>query len=60
VLLESWRAMRDALAAEFLGGHAAVAPKDRQRTCRYCAVHPFCRVIELYADAIAAGENGDE
>jgi RecB family exonuclease len=59
-LLESWRAMRDALAAEFLDGHAAVAPKDPQHTCRYCAVHPFCRMVELFADTMEGDADGGD
>jgi hypothetical protein len=60
-LLESWRAMRDALAVEFLGGHAAVAPKDPRHTCRSCAVRPLCRMVELFADKVEDDqEGGDE
>jgi probable DNA repair protein len=59
-LLESWRSMRDTLAAEFLGGRAAVAPKDPKHTCRYCAVRPFCRMVELFTDRSSGEEDGDE
>jgi probable DNA repair protein len=59
-LLATWRAMRDALAAEFLGGHAEVAPKDPRRTCRYCAVHPLCRVVELSEETAVGREPEDE
>jgi len=46
-LLERWRDMLDALAAEFLRGHAAVMPKQYPRTCEYCDLGTLCRVKEL-------------
>jgi hypothetical protein len=52
--------MRDALAGEFLGGRAAVAPKDLRRTCRRCAVQPFCRMAELFADRMADDQEGGD
>jgi probable DNA repair protein len=47
-LLETWRKTLDALAAEFLSGHAAVAPKNYPRTCENCDLGPLCRVKELF------------
>jgi ATP-dependent helicase/nuclease subunit B len=47
-------AMRDAwhdallnLAEDFLRGEAAVDPKERKKTCRYCALPGLCRVAEV-------------
>jgi hypothetical protein len=39
--------MRDALAGEFLAGHAPVAPKDYPNTCRFCELGALCRITEL-------------
>ncbi|MCW5621640.1 MAG: PD-(D/E)XK nuclease family protein [Burkholderiales bacterium] len=47
-LLAAWRARLGALAAEFLGGHAVVAPKRYPATCRWCALGSMCRVTELF------------
>ena len=47
-LLETWRKTLDALATEFLSGHASVAPKDYPRTCEYCDLGTLCRVKELF------------
>ena len=47
-LLAAWRERLSALAAEFLAGHAAVAPKRYPATCRWCAVGSVCRVTELF------------
>lgn len=52
-LLGEWRATLTALAAEIEQGHAAVAPKSREQTCRYCDLHTFCRIHEF-------PERGDE
>ena len=40
--------MLDALAREFLSGHAAVAPKHYPHTCEHCDLGTFCRVKELF------------
>lgn len=60
-LLESWRKMLDALAIEFLSGHAPVAPKHYPQTCEYCDLGTLCRVKELFdrgpvSDEEIAGE----
>ena len=47
-LLAAWRERLSALAAEFLAGHAAVAPKRYPATCRWCALGSVCRVTELF------------
>lgn len=42
-----WREVLEAIGARFLGGEAAVAPKDLTQTCRYCEVGPLCRVRDM-------------
>jgi probable DNA repair protein len=60
-MLAVWRLHLGALAAEFLAGHAAVAPKNYPQTCRYCALGSVCRVTELFDRGPAsAGDNGDD
>lgn len=46
-LLESWRAVLEAIAAEYLAGRADVAPKNYPGTCRHCDFPTLCRVGEL-------------
>jgi hypothetical protein len=46
-MLETWRAVLEALAREYLSGHAAVAPKNYPETCRHCDFPTLCRVREL-------------
>jgi probable DNA repair protein len=58
-LLEQWRAVRDALAREFLSGHAPVAPKSYPRTCEHCALGAVCRISEVLG-AVAYGDEEDE
>ncbi len=43
-LLASWRTTLEALGRDFLGGDAAVAPKDGHDTCRNCEMGPLCRI----------------
>jgi probable DNA repair protein len=60
-MLAAWRVHLGALAAEFLAGHAAVAPKNYPQTCRYCALGSVCRVTELFdRGPVNAGDNGDD
>jgi hypothetical protein len=60
-LLDNWRRALEALAAEYRGGRAEVAPKDYPRTCEYCPLGTFCRVRESKdRGPVAAPENGDE
>jgi hypothetical protein len=47
-LLARWRDILDALAVQFVAGHAPVAPKRYPYTCEYCALGALCRVTELY------------
>ena len=46
-MLATWRAVLEALAREYLAGHAAVAPKNYPETCRHCDFPTLCRVREL-------------
>jgi hypothetical protein len=46
-MLETWRAVLEALAREYLAGHAAVAPKNYPDTCKHCDFPTLCRVREL-------------
>jgi hypothetical protein len=55
-LLDAWRTTLEALATEFLSGHAAVAPKNYPRTCERCDLAALCRVKEL----IDRGPTSDE
>lgn len=57
-LFALWRQTLDRLAAEFLAGHAAVAPKNYPQTCRYCELGALCRVREQL-DAAADPDEGD-
>lgn len=57
-LFALWRRTLDRLAAEFLAGHAAVAPRNYPQTCRYCELGALCRVREQL-DAAAEPEEAD-
>ena len=60
-LFESWRAMLENLAREYLDGRAEVAPKDYPGTCRRCDLGTLCRVRELRdRGPVTAEENDDE
>ena len=45
-LVAQWRKVLEKLAKEFLAGKADVSPKKPPETCRYCDLHPFCRINE--------------
>jgi probable DNA repair protein len=45
-LKREWRGVLDALAGDFVAGDARVAPKNRNKTCRYCDVMPLCRIFD--------------
>ncbi|MGH8291989.1 MAG: PD-(D/E)XK nuclease family protein [Gammaproteobacteria bacterium] len=49
LLLAYWRAVLTHLAADYAAGAAAVAPKDRNRTCRACHLANLCRIDEIQA-----------
>ena len=55
-LCADWQTRLTALAVEYLGGRAAVAPKQGLQSCRYCDLQPLCRVHAL----LAAGEDEEE
>jgi probable DNA repair protein len=60
-MLETWRAVLEALAREYLAGHAAVAPKNYPDTCKHCDFPTLCRVRELMdRGPVEVQENGDE
>ncbi len=42
--IEEWRNVLDQLGQDFRAGRAMVDPKDRHRTCRYCALPTLCRI----------------
>jgi ATP-dependent helicase/nuclease subunit B len=44
VLRSQWHDVLAKLADEFRSGHAAIAPKQPQRTCQHCRLSGFCRV----------------
>jgi len=56
-LLQQWRTVCEALAREFVAGHAAVTPKDYPRTCEYCELGALCRINEIVG---AAAESEDQ
>jgi len=58
-MLAAWRQVLDSLAAEFLAGHAPVAPKRYPRTCEYCQLGPLCRVQELFDRGPVSLEDGE-
>jgi probable DNA repair protein len=55
--LAGWEAALAQLAEGYAQGHAAVAPRKRAVTCRYCHVAPLCRIGEL---GLADEEGSDE
>lgn len=46
-LLSRWRTVLEALAHEFLSGHASVQPKRYPQTCEHCDLGTLCRIKEL-------------
>jgi probable DNA repair protein len=54
-LLDYWRAVLTSLGAQFRQGYAAVAPLRRD-TCRYCTLHPLCRIHDLRTGESEEGE----
>jgi RecB family exonuclease len=51
-VVAAWRADLARIAAGFVGGDAAVAPKQYPQTCRYCDAKPFCRIYERLENAL--------
>lgn len=60
-LLADWRAELERLAAEYLAGHAAVAPK-RKASCQFCPLPLLCRLEARRGEAgrLDAGDAGGE
>ena len=44
--IRDWRDVLDRLSKDFRAGRAAVDPKDRHLTCRYCALPTLCRISQ--------------
>lgn len=60
-LMTDWREALEALAGEFVRGHAAVAPKSLAQSCRFCELPLLCRIGERASLAARlASEPGDE
>lgn len=57
---DEWARVLEKLAADFLSGEAAVAPRDPQ-VCSQCGLHGLCRVAELSRSFVesAAEESAD-
>lgn len=53
---ESWPAIFEQLAEDFLVGHALVNPIDKT-TCQYCELHSLCRVSQLRAKTSEGAAN---
>lgn len=62
--MEAWRTCIEQLAREFLGGCAAVDPRDYPDTCNECGLQAICRVREHPPQAEdkngAEDEDGDD
>lgn len=43
-ILEEWRGALNRLGHDYSAGHATVDPKNRNTTCRYCALPTLCRI----------------
>jgi probable DNA repair protein len=59
-LVAEWRSVLQTLAAEFVAGHAPIAPKRYPHTCEHCALGPLCRVKELFdRGPVSVEQDGD-
>ncbi len=45
-IVGAWSEVLDRLGRDFRSGRAAVDPKDRDQTCRYCALPSLCRITQ--------------
>jgi probable DNA repair protein len=60
-LVAGWRNVLETLAAEFVAGHAPVAPKRYPHTCEHCALGALCRVKELFdRGPVSVEQDGDD
>ena len=57
--IDGWRNVFDQLGEDFRGGRAAVEPKDRRKSCQYCALPTLCRINEAKRSSDADRENTD-
>jgi ATP-dependent helicase/nuclease subunit B len=57
--LPEWKRVLKNLAADFLGGRAAVDPKDGAKTCENCKLGPLCRIGELRGLEMEAGDSDE-
>lgn len=58
--VDAWRAELARIAASFVNGDARVDPKQYPQTCRYCDVHPLCRIHERLASVLPLDGGGAE
>jgi hypothetical protein len=57
--IDDWHDVLDQLGEDFREGRAAVDPKDRRKTCQYCALPTLCRINETERSSDAAGRDTD-
>jgi len=57
-LLTNWRETLEKLGREFRDGHAAVDPKNREKTCEVCHLGMLCRVNEARPETVEEDEYG--
>ncbi len=58
--LEDWRNCIEALAGDFVAGHANVDPREYPKTCERCELKAVCRVQEFRSALEEAEEDSDE
>ena len=57
--IDGWQDVLDQLGDDFREGRAAVDPKDRRKSCQYCALPTLCRINEAQRAWDAGGEYTD-
>ena len=57
--IDGWQDVLDQLGEDFREGRAAVDPKDRRKSCQYCALPTLCRINEAQRAWDAGGEYTD-
>ena len=57
--IEGWKEVLDRLGRDFRAGLANVDPKDRNQTCRYCALPSLCRINQGPVELEDGLEDGD-
>ena len=53
--IDGWQDVLDQLGDDFREGRAAVDPKDRRKSCQYCALPTLCRINEAQRAWMLAG-----